>query len=594
MPKSYAIESAIYDLSHCLFGIEYRHKCFLDAPVRALGCFIEGPGERIDSAPESPLIAKYLGLPLDHVTKVEGMLFSDSKDAIHQGPYFVYLPTEEVADGVNPRAEIARQIENLSSSFDSIERALQQTRDEAVAQRYLPHAKAKWWEILFHLAVHCSEPLLHANRRRWLKIIGPDPGVDPRSTFPLRYPQESKVSEFRIQMGVMQAPFEDLVPRVMWSMLIDDVYTSTAQALKIISGMLKETNEPQQENPETIRATLGALRVRFEEWARTEEFGRNHLATSDSSSILQGGMRLVKVASTFETPPAHLWPGNPLGVVYQSLRLSQRYADAEYLLYGHQSEEIMRICSEAGQCLPASTPDHAVLFIRKRELPNGISFGQSCGMAYLNPEPTARWVRFVFNFLQQRNDCDLSIEWESDPIYIRGGYEPLYGSAFFDKGFANACVRAIDHLLETLPSPENSESRAGETPLAKPEETPPAIPANALGEQKPSITVPPVPERKKGGTDALDDLAEKILLLPKARRNAYQQYLEARKILGEDASVKSLHEWCKVHYKPGPFGAWKRSVNRAEEDLGLNPPKLTPENTPRSAVSRSHFGANNS
>jgi len=68
------------------------------------------------------------------------------------------------------------------------------------------------------------------------------------------------------------------------------------------------------------------------------------------------------------------------------------------------------------------------------------SFGLGCGTPYLNPDPAARWVRFVFNRLR---DDRVSIRWHDKPSRRAGFIEPLYGNAVLDCNFAAASALAI-------------------------------------------------------------------------------------------------------------------------------------------------------
>lgn len=72
----------------------------------------------------------------------------------------------------------------------------------------------------------------------------------------------------------------------------------------------------------------------------------------------------------------------------------RRHADAEYLLCRHMEDDLRALLEEAGYALPADTIEGPVVFHRP------LGGFVACIRAHLDPNPVAKWVRFVFNSLQ--------------------------------------------------------------------------------------------------------------------------------------------------------------------------------------------------
>lgn len=65
-------------------------------------------------------------------------------------------------------------------------------------------------------------------------------------------------------------------------------------------------------------------------------------------------------------------------------------------------------------------------------------------------------------------------------------------------------------------------------------------------------------------------LAERIPELAPKRRQAYQQYLQALRAIGEGATLDAYYEHCKNEGMELPkLRTWTRNINRAEEDLEI-------------------------
>ena len=89
--------------------------------------------------------------------------------------------------------------------------------------------------------------------------------------------------------------------------------------------------------------------------------------------------------------------------------------------------------------MPPSIGDGALMFSTAELKDSGeYTFGFGCGTPYLNPDPAARWVRFVFN--QLKNDC-VEVRWRDKPTGPADFVQPLHGDAVLRCDFAAAsCV----------------------------------------------------------------------------------------------------------------------------------------------------------
>jgi len=338
----------------------------------------------------------------------------------HSGPYCLVLRDDAAAMTADPAATLGRQRAALRPIFDALHQVVTAAPPDALAAR-LPDRVSSWWEALFHLAVHFPGTFLDAGRVRWAaEAAGP-----PRRGLLSCWGEEL------IRFAGGAAPAADAVPGAMWVGLEHDVFSSTEAAIHCLLAHLADPAPPAE--TDVVYATFTGLRARFAALARCRH-------------PRQGGQspappRLVKFASTFTTGPTAEWCDFPMRTAFERLPLARHHADIEYLFHRDTMTEEAELWAEAGAALPASIGDGALMF-STAELNEfgGYSLGFDCGTPYLNPDPAARWVRFVFNRLRRDR---VSIRWHDKPTGGAGFAEPLYGDAVLDCDFSAASAVAI-------------------------------------------------------------------------------------------------------------------------------------------------------
>ena len=407
-------------LEACLRRLRDVQPRFAECAAHALGVFQEGPGDAMNSAYHSrDAAARFLGYALDRVLLAQPLSYS-SPPMTHSGPYCLFLRDDATAGTPDPAATLNRQLAALRPIFDALHQVVSSAPPDAMAAR-LPARVSSWWEALFHLAVHFPDTFLSAGRVRWAaEAVGP-----PRRGLLSCWGEEL------IRFGGGAAPAADAVPGAMWVGLQHDVFASTEAAIHCLLAHLAEP-APQAE-AEAVYATFTGLRARFAVLARCRHSwqGGQSLAAP----------RLVKFASTFTTGPTGEWCDFPMQTAFARLLLARCHADAEYLFHRGTPTEEADLWAEAGAALPASIGDGASMFsTAELNEDGGYSFGLGCGTPYLNPDPAARWVRFVFNVL---NDTRVDVRWRDKPTGRVQFIEPLYGDAVLNCDFAAASALAI-------------------------------------------------------------------------------------------------------------------------------------------------------
>ena len=410
-------------LEACLRTVRTAQFRFAEWPARALGYFLEGPGEPLNAAFHSPDAAAHvLGLPRENVVLAQPLWLA-SGPVTHSGPYCLYLLPSAARDGVEG---LTRQLAALRPAFEELARTLNAASD--LTAGLLPTRVSSWWEALFHLATHFPTTFLGAVRGRWAADArGPLSAAARRVTF-----------EEDIRFFGAAVPPTDVVPGVMWVGLEHDVFASTERAVEVVLEHLTRA-EPLPPAP----GTFAVLHQRFADIGAS--IGR--LPEPDFPRP-----RLVKFANTFETEPTGEWCDFRMRIRFERLPLSRCYAEAEYLVHRGTRREHLTLWAAAGAALAASAPDGAVMFTNTEATGfGGLTAGVSCGHPYLNPAPEARWVRFVLNAL--KGDA-LEIRWRH-PLKGPAQLElPLYGEAVLPFDFATASARAIERarLLDNTPA----------------------------------------------------------------------------------------------------------------------------------------------
>lgn len=477
--SAFQTAQALQGLRAVLAQLRTEQDRFPDAPLSAAGVFFDRLRPNDPSAYDHwALVARYVGVPAEAIEQVQGVEWSNSWDPTHNGPYFVFLPpTTDTVD--DPRREITRQLAAFSRAVRPLVTLLQQL--PAHVRGRLPAEPSGWWAVLFHLAIHHPRPYLRAERWRCVNVTGPAPGVG--RTIPFRYPHEHREAEVHIQFGRLQAPFEDVVPGAIWTRLAEgDIFTATTAAVELLVEWLERPTPPPPDSAE-VRRRFAALHAQFMDYAELDRRFPRPAADLPPHMDWGGRCLLVKVANSFHTPPAREWCGFPMDLAFERMLLSRHHADAEYLIHRNMPSEFPRSCEEAGATLPPALPDRPVMF--RRQLAPG-AHTLAPGPAALNPDPTARWVRFVFNALRELDPTGGLVE-----VRFIGppGVSEVYGSAALPGGFFVASARAIE-VAGLLPSPVvNVQGPEGQNPsptLVEPPADPTAeVQTNSTAEEPP-------------------------------------------------------------------------------------------------------------
>lgn len=472
--SAYQTPQALAGLRAVLERVRRDKERFLDTPLSAVGLFLEGHGrtDRFDlNDPDA--VARFLGVPAMQVWPVQGVQLA-LRDTTHNGPYFAYRPNTPDDDPALARREARRQLEALGRYLPDLDALTRQLPPRV--HRLLPDDPSGWWATLFHLAIHHPRPLLlEASRERWVNVTAPAPGVGPISAVLRRYPHESRVAESHLQFGQMQAPCVDIIPGVIWSRLIGDVFTATAAAVELLIGWLERPPAPPPDWP-AVREQFRRLHAGFTALAERDRRWPRPLAGQPEPPVHLrpwSEVRLVKVTSSFRMPPAREWCDFPMEFEFQSMPLARHHADAEFLFSRHLSADFVALAEQAGAALPPMALDAPVLFSRpapEERLPPGVVAGWSVGCSGLDPNPVARWVRFVCNTLRGIEPTRGMVEVRLLDPPAPTTFPDLYGYATLPGGLYAASARAIE-VAALLPTPHN----------------PPSVPAADGGSAGPTI-----------------------------------------------------------------------------------------------------------
>ncbi len=465
--SAYQTSQALAGLRAILDRLRRDAERFRRMPLSAVGLFHEGyspfdtPG--LD---DLRLVARFLDVPAGHVHQIEGTRYAH-RDTTHDGPFFAYLMPQEHMLARIMGLEVEHHLNSFRATFSQLH-ALTLRLPPAV-RRMVPAEPSGWWATLFHLAIHFPRTFLDASRERWVNVTAPAPGVGPLSAALLRYPHESRVRETRFQFGEMQAPCDDIIPGVLWSRLNTDLFSATEAAVELLIERLEQP-PPTAPNLSVVGEQFEGLHARFaalSEWERRSPRPTAGRPEPPVHLRWYPEFRVLKVANAFRMPPAHQWCEFPMELDFDRLLLAHHHADAEYLISRHLPAEFLTLAEQAGNALPPFTTDAPVLFSR---------LVQSGGVltvpaAALNPDPVARWVRFVF-YMHRANDPTggAGVRFLDPPTPTP--FPDLYGYATLPTGLFEASARAIE-FANLLPN----------TPLrttALPSVTPPVPSADAF------------------------------------------------------------------------------------------------------------------
>jgi hypothetical protein len=288
-----------------------------------------------------------------------------------------------------------------------------------------------WWRILFHLGWHFPRPFLRLNRCRMLA-------------------KDGKVQAIRDETFVQlygTGGLNDLFPGLIYSAMEHDLCTCSETAVGIIMESLERergASDPIQSrvmSAET-RRTFDRLRMEF-------------LAGTQIPTHLE--CKLLKMADSFESPPATEWASLEVGgCAERLLTLSRLNAMQEIAqIRGPATDWFCQVAGRAGHALPDFIEDCPILFDDQR--------GWSVSTPVMNRTPPERWLGFVFGILKRKQNDALHIHWGTNQGPLN------YGFAILDRDLCSASVLAIDLAgLTTAAEEAARQQRASCSPFSVP------------------------------------------------------------------------------------------------------------------------------
>jgi hypothetical protein len=176
--------------------------------------------------------------------------------------------------------------------------------------------------------------------------------------------------------------------------------------------------------------------------------------------------KLLKLASSFETPPAKDWAGLTVGGCVERFATLSRLNDQQEIVQirGPATNWYCALAEQAGNALPAGIPDGPILFDDIRRNKFGVPVGLRGPRPVVNRDALGRWLGFVFATLKQQEHEALHVHWGT-PM------GPMsYGFATLDVDLCAASVLAMDlaGLTATLaPVPTDTGVGQREDPRVK-------------------------------------------------------------------------------------------------------------------------------
>jgi hypothetical protein len=296
-----------------------------------------------------------------------------------------------------------------------------------------------WWRIVFHLGWHFPRPFLKPVRYRLLAREGTRSDI---------------IDETSVQLYGIGGQ-SDLLPGLMYSALQDndDLCTCSETAIGTIIDALERHDQKGQ------AAGPGAPSMSADQRRAFDQLRASFLAgTQLPQPMLDLKCKLLKLADSFDTPPASAWASLERGgCVERFLRLS-RLNDMQEMVQirGPATEWFCEVAERAGNALPACIPDCAILFDDPQR-----GFGGP--RPVMNRDALQRWVGFVFATIERHRHEALCVRWETN-------MGPLsHGLATLDRDLFGASVLAIDLArLTTAAEEASSRERATCSPFSVP------------------------------------------------------------------------------------------------------------------------------
>jgi hypothetical protein len=292
-----------------------------------------------------------------------------------------------------------------------------------------------WWRIVFHLGWHFPRPFLRPVRRRLLAREGA--------------PAWSR-NETIVQLHGTGG-HSDLFPGLIYSNLEHDLCTCSEAAVGVIIEALErhaQTGPPAAPGAQAVSADQRRAFDRLR-----DEFPAGMQMPAQSLEC-----KLLKLADSFDTPPASEWAGLEVGGCVERFLTLSRLNDMQEIaqIRGPATGWFCQVAERAGDALPACISDCPILF---DDIQRG--FGGPCPV--MNRGPLERWIGFVFATLKRYGNEALRVWWGTN-------LGPLsYGLATLDRDLCAASVLAIDLArLSTAAEAASSRERASCSPFSVP------------------------------------------------------------------------------------------------------------------------------
>jgi hypothetical protein len=328
---------------------------------------------------------------------------------------------------------------------------------EPVRERLRLPDSDNWWRIVFHLGWHFPRPFLSPVRCRLLAREGTISGIADETFVQLH----GTGGQSDLLPGLIYSAFQDN----------DDLCTCSETAVAtIIEALERHVQAGQAAEP-------GAPTFSADQRRAFDQLRADFLAGTQLPQPMLGlECKLLKLADSFDTPPASAWASLQVGGCVERFVTLSRLNDMQEIVQirGPATEWFCEVAERAGNALPASIPDFPLLFDDPQR-------GFSGPRPVMNRNALERWVGFVFATIKRHRHEALCVWWETN----RG---PLsHGLATLDRDLFAASVLAIDLArLTTAAEAASNRQRATCSPFTVPsmeeqgfqwaEELPPAPP----------------------------------------------------------------------------------------------------------------------
>ena len=332
------------------------------------------------------------------------------------------------------------QVDRIPAALASVEAITSQVHPllldlpEPVRERLQLPDDDTWWRIVFHLAWHFPRPFLKATRRRLLSKDGARAGIS---------------DETFVQLHGTGGR-SDLLPGLIYSALEHDLCTCSEAALTVILDALK-SHPPGSTSAWPEQPALSAGQRRAFDRLRAE-------FEAGAQMPMRLECKLLKLADSFECPPATEWAGLKVGGCAERFLTLSKLNDQQEILQirGPATKWFCQAAERVGNMLPPWIPDRPILFDDPHR-------GIGGPRPVMNRDASERWIGFVFATIKQHAPAALRVTWGTPMGPIS------YGFATLDRNLCGASVLAIDLArLTTAAAEAANRERATCSPFTVP------------------------------------------------------------------------------------------------------------------------------